>query len=592
MRTGEGPHTIKLDWDAGPFACSEIVADLGGAPANGLVSGAVSGNVQARGTLRRDLAELDEMKQTIELLEGCKVDVGKGLGGLVKRAAVLRLRHPKGVICADQRPGGSSLATRPGAHTLQFPPVRILLVEDHVDLRRAMRRILRSVPDVEVLEADSYDSALRATADAIDLMFVDIRLSDREEDHDGLRLLAELRRHGREIPAIVLTGSIATDDIREALRLGARDYVLKDELEEQLIVPLVTSFRERSMIVPDQPRSESRIRRDPQSGIVGSSSCMARVRRQIARVAAADVPVLILGETGTGKEMVARAIHDLSERRNEPLVAVNCAAIPSMLLESMLFGHERGAFTGAERRSPGRFATARSGTILLDEIGEMPLDLQAKFLRVLEDGHYLPVGAEQEVELRARVIASTNVDLAARVSDGRFRSDLFYRLDVVTIRLPALSQRVEDIAELVTVLNDALPRRLRYSPSAIEWLARRPWPGNVRELKNVLRRLSVMAEGEVVDVGTLVDLVPPTLAADVHSALTRLVDAALDAADDGRSRQQLLEKILIERAVVRSAGNKSAAARLVGLPRKVFTRRLEYFAANPNASSVVEEDDD
>jgi DNA-binding NtrC family response regulator len=288
--------------------------------------------------------------------------------------------------------------------------------------------------------------------------------------------------------------------------------------------------------------------------------------------------------------MVARSIHDLSDRRAEPMVAVNCAAIPSALLESMLFGHERGAFTGAERRSPGRFAAARSGTILLDEIGEMPLDLQAKFLRVLEDARYLPVGAEQEVELRARVVASTNVDLAARVADGRFRSDLFYRLDVVTIRLPPMSQRVEDIEELVVALNDALPRRLRYTPKAIEWLAHRPWPGNVRELKNVLRRLSVMAEDDLVDVATLVELVPPTGAADAQSILARLVDAALDAPDDGRSRQQLLDRLLVERAIARCGGNKSAAARLVGLPRKVFTRRLELFAANPDASTV--EDDD
>jgi DNA-binding NtrC family response regulator len=306
-------------------------------------------------------------------------------------------------------------------------------------------------------------------------------------------------------------------------------------------------------------------------------------------VAASDAPVLILGETGTGKEMVARAIHQASPRRSEPFVAVNCTAIPSTLLESLLFGHERGAFTGADRKRRGRMATAEGGTLLLDEIGDLPLEVQGKLLRVLEEQRFLPVGADEEVPLRARILAATNVDLGQRVREGRFRSDLFYRLDVVTIRVPSLGERgAGDFQELLAQFVEHLPRAVRFTKPAIEWLARRAWPGNVRELKNVVRRVSIMADREDVDVPMLEALVPSNGSAPSTSAIDALVDEVLASGEEGASLYRAVERAMLRRALDQTNGNKSAAARLLGLPRKALSRRW----ARLDATDSSDEDDD
>ena len=229
----------------------------------------------------------------------------------------------------------------------------------------------------------------------------------------------------------------------------------------------------------------------------------------IRRVADANATVLIRGETGTGKELVARALHEVSGRRNEPFVAVNCSALPGTLIESLIFGHERGAFTGAERRTRGQLELAGGGTMLLDEIAEMPIELQAKLLRVLEDRRFRPLGAEEERPLQARILASTHVDLQRRIAEGRFREDLYYRLNVVTLHVPPLAERGEDIPELVASFSADLPRKLRFTESAMTWLERRPWPGNVRELRNVVERVSLLSETDTIDVPTLEELANP-----------------------------------------------------------------------------------
>ncbi len=456
--------------------------------------------------------------------------------------------------------------------------MRVLLVDDQRDVRVTMRRMLRRVKDLEILEASTRDAAIAALAEPVDLLLLDIRLSDDPRDRGGLEILREMRRPGRDLPAIIVSSSTAMDDLREAMRLGARDYVLKDELCEELLVPIVASFRERHALTGEVQRLRARVEQDwGVEALVGSSPAMDRVRRAIVRVADSDVPVLLLGETGTGKEMVAHAIHQTSGRRNEPFVAVNCAAIPASLLESTLFGHERGAFTGAERRRQGRMAAADGGTLLLDEIGDLPIEMQAKLLRVLEEGRFLPVGADAEVPLRARVIAATNADLAARVQAGTFRGDLFYRLDVVTVRLPSLAERGADFEELFVAFNEENPRKLRYTKAAIEWLAKRPWPGNVRELKNVVRRISIMSDDDVVDVSTLEQHVAGSGAPasrPVHR-LEDLVDAVLALPETGASRIVELERQLLRRALEQVGGNKSAAARLLGMSRKALVRRWE-----------------
>ncbi|MBI2388136.1 MAG: sigma-54-dependent Fis family transcriptional regulator [Deltaproteobacteria bacterium] len=441
------------------------------------------------------------------------------------------------------------------------------------------------------MEAEGVDTAL-ARLDGIDLALVDVRLSDDPSDRSGLTLLREIRRSGSSLPVVIVSGSSATADLRDAMRLGARDYVLKDHLCEEVVLPIVESFRERITLDGEVRRLRAQVE-DAWGieAIVGSSPTMDRVRRTIARVANADAPVLILGETGVGKEMVARAIHHASARHEQPFVAVNCTAIPSALLESMLFGHEKGAFTGADRQRAGRMAAAGKGTILLDEIGDLPLDVQSKLLRVLEERRILPVGADRDRPLQARVVAATNVDLARRVQEGRFRSDLYYRLDVVTIHVPSLAERGRaDLEELLFTFTASQPRRLRYTPEAIEWLVARPWPGNVRELKNFVRRLSIMAEVALIDVATL-EALSGRPERGPASSVEALVDEVLGSTGEADSPYRLVERAMIRRALDQTGGNRSAAARLLGVSRKALGRRWARLESDDDRDADDDGDD-
>jgi two-component system response regulator HydG len=370
---------------------------------------------------------------------------------------------------------GSSTSPRGARPSSVVRPLKLLIVDDHPEIRFSLRRLLKRVPGLEFAEADSVESAMAEVVEGVDLLLLDIRLSDDPRDRGGLEILRRVEKLGRKVPAVIVSASDAMDDLREAMRLGARDYVLKDELCEELIAPIVDGFRERLSLTGEVQRLRARVDSDwGLDAIVGSSGTMQRVRSTVTKIADADAPVLILGETGTGKEMVARAIHHVSPRREKPFVAVNCSALPSDLLESLLFGHERGAFTGEGRPRSGRMAAAEDGTLLLDEVGDLPLDVQGKLLRVLEEKRFLPVGADQEVPLHARILAATNADLHKRVQSGQFRSDLFFRLDVVTIRLPRLSERGGDLVELLVSFAEGLPRPLKFTDRAIEWLAKRP----------------------------------------------------------------------------------------------------------------------
>ena len=313
--------------------------------------------------------------------------------------------------------------------------------------------------------------------------------------------------------------------------------------------------------------------------IIGTSRAIDGVRRLVRRVADAPATVLIRGETGTGKELVARALHEASARHDEPFVAVNCSALPGTLIESLIFGHERGAFTGAERRARGQLELAGSGTILLDEIAEMPMELQAKLLRVLEDRRFRPLGDEEERPLEARILASTHVDVEQRIAEGRFREDLFYRLNVIAIRVPPLAERLEDVPALVMAFASELPRKLRFTDTAMTWLSHRPWPGNVRELRNVVERIALLAEDDIVDVTTLEELARVPSPSDTRIEIDRMARTLLALPGAARIRRTPLT--LIERAALTitpiesCGGNKSAAARLVGVDRKALERRWE-----------------
>jgi DNA-binding NtrC family response regulator len=284
--------------------------------------------------------------------------------------------------------------------------------------------------------------------------------------------------------------------------------------------------------------------------------------------------VLILGETGTGKEMVSRAIHSQSHRAREPVLAVNCSALPGTLIESLIFGHQRGAFTGAVQRMRGQLELAGEGTLLLDEIAEMPFELQAKLLRVLEDRRFRPLGGEEEVPLRARVLASTHVDLPRRISEGRFREDLYYRLNVVSIEIPSLAERGDDVIQLLHSFASSFKRRLHFTDAAIQWIRVRAWPGNVRELRNAVERLALLSDTDTIDADVLEEHIGLHMA-DSAREIDRMARAILALPTRIGSKLDVIERAVLHHAVEITGGNKSAAARLLGVHRKFLERRLD-----------------
>ncbi len=311
-------------------------------------------------------------------------------------------------------------------------------------------------------------------------------------------------------------------------------------------------------------------------GLVGTSAAMDRLRDTIRRVSRSDRPVLVVGPTGSGKELVVSAIHAQGDRPDEPLVDVNCGAIPEPLMESYLFGHERGAFTGAARRQDGSLTLVRRGTLFLDEIAELPLALQTKLLRVLETRRFAPVGSAAVMPFAGRVVAATHASLPARVAVNLFREDLLYRLDVLTVRVPALDERIGDIPALAEHFCRQQPRPLRLSPDAVDRLCASPWPGNVRQLRNVIDRLAVFSDGEVVSAEALrpfLDGGAVERANDnAESRLDALVQAVLRL--PGGDKLEAAADAIVAHAMAACGGNKSAAARLLGVHRKAIERRV------------------
>jgi DNA-binding NtrC family response regulator len=461
--------------------------------------------------------------------------------------------------------------------------MRFLLLDDQRSARTVLKRLLEDRPDISVVEASSVEEArVCIETQDVDAMLLDIRLSDSATDRGGLDFLRWVRSTGRGMPAVMVTGVTELAEIREAMRQGAQDYVLKDELCAEMILPIVDGIRERFALRDEVQRLREAVdRKQGLPALVGASAAMDRVRRLTRRVADADAPILLRGPTGSGKEMVARAIHYAGKRASEPLLAVNCSALPGTLIESLVFGHQRGAFTGADRRVRGQLELAGGGTLMLDEIAEMPIELQAKLLRVIEERRFRPLGAEEEVKLEARIIAATHVDLESRIEAGTFREDLFFRLNVVTIDVPSLSEREEDIPQLVQAFASDQPRKLRFTDTAIQWLRARRWAGNVRELRNAIERLSLLAEGELIDVPTLEELIGGD-AALVERELTRIAKTLLGLGTREPSKLDAIQRALVEQALAAAKGNKSAAARMLGVHRKVLERMVKSESSPPS----------
>ena len=432
----------------------------------------------------------------------------------------------------------------------------VLIVDDDTALREALRETARDLG----YDAHAAASGMAAMAlldrEAIDAVLLDLRMSGM----GGLEVLRRIRARLRPPPVAILTAHASAANTIEAMRLGAFDHLTKPIGRAELAHVLAGMIA--AVATPRPSRSAAE-----EDGLIGSSEAMRRVHKTIGMLADSNATVLITGETGTGKELVARAIHDHGHRGGKPFVAINCAAIPAELMESELFGHVRGAFTGAVGDRAGAFRDAAGGTLFLDEIGDMDLAMQAKILRVLQERVVAPVGGKP-VPVDVRVIAATHRDLRQRVRQGSFREDLFYRLHVVPIALPPLRERIADIVPLAEHFLARAGGGKRLAPDAAARLIRHTWPGNVRELKNAMERAAVLARGAAIAAADL-DFIAETPAAAAVAA---------DWPDeDLPSALARLEEMLIRRALARSAGNRAEAARRLGIHRQLLYAKMKRY---------------
>jgi len=444
----------------------------------------------------------------------------------------------------------------------------VLVVEDEAPQRDLIAGIL-SRSGFEVRTAGDVEAALVAIEEAVpDLVLCDWRLPGRS----GGDLLDEVRTRGLATAVVVMTAYGSITHAVEAIHRGAADYLAKPFEREALLLAVRRVLRTRELERENlRLRAEAEVR-EGYGEIIGRSAAMQRLYRTLEKVADTEATVLVSGESGTGKELVARMLHRRSRRADGPFVAVNCAAIPESLMESELFGHERGAFTGAHRRREGRFEEASGGTLFLDEVASMPLALQAKVLRALQERRVTRLGGSGEVACDARVVAATNRDLAAMVSEGEFREDLYYRLNVMPIRLPPLRERREDIPALAeALLRQAAERHSVAVESMPQPILRRlmehTWPGNVRELANAVERLVLLAdEGRL----SLDDLPPEVGAASASAGVVLRLPPAGIVWDE-------MEVGLLRQALELADGNRAGAARLLGMSYKTFLYRLAKF---------------
>jgi len=475
---------------------------------------------------------------------------------------------------------------------------KILIVDDDEGLVHFLRRFFTRQGH-EVCTCNSGEQALKIVRqESLDLILLDYKMSGL----NGLDTLKQIRESQVKTPVIIMTAYGTTDTAIEAMRLGAYDYLLKpfereelkrlagDALEVNRLMKEVVSFPEASQKAPLQPKGTVQI--------IGNNRTMQSVYKLIGQVAEKDVTVLVTGESGTGKELVARAIYHHSHRKGKPFLAVNCAAIPDTLFESELFGHERGAYTGAERTHIGKFERCDGGTLFFDEIGDMPLSTQAKILRVIQYGEFERLGGGTSMKADVRIIAATNKNLEKEVEQNRFREDLYWRLKIISIELPPLRDRLEDVPALVGYFLDRFNQEYHASIRYVEDVAMKSmlsytWPGNVRELENCMRRAVLLSSGDVILAEHLkMDSGPndpsagmsrEQLADRVDRRVDELIPDLLQLANENSAESviDIIEKSLLSKILRHCAYNQVKAARLLGISRNTLRHRMKKFELFP-----------
>ncbi len=460
--------------------------------------------------------------------------------------------------------------------------MKILVADDEPNVHYSFERILS--PDHEIISASSGQEALlKIESQRPDLVIMDIRMPGT----NGLVTLRKIKEIDARLPVIIMTAYGTMQTAIEAMGLGAYEYMLKpfDVGQMRKIIDKALAAGQLMKKTVSYPPLAGRAKEEDL--IVGTSAQMQEIYKMIGQVAGKDVTVLLRGESGTGKELVARAIYQHSKRSDQPFVVVNCAAIPETLLESELFGYEKGAFTGAEERRIGKFEQSNGGTMFLDEIGDMSLSTQTKILRVIQDGEFTRLGGKEPIRVDVRLIAATNKNLEAAIQEGKFREDLYYRLNVISIYLPPLRERKEDIPALVKYFVEKFSRELgrdvrAIDEAALHKLVRYDWPGNVRELENCIKRAVVLSKGDL--------LTPEDIQIQVTgkkerglregASLEEMLDQVLDLAsvtEDGSEIIPLVERVLILKALQKTGGNQVQTARLLGISRNTLRSRMNKY---------------
>jgi len=452
---------------------------------------------------------------------------------------------------------------------------RILIIDDERSIRSTLREILE-YEQYEVEEAqDGVEGLEKIQSGNFDLVFCDIKMPKM----DGLEVLSQLQKNNSEIPVIMISGHGTVETAVDATKLGAFDFISKPPDLNRLLITVRNALDKKHLVVETKVLKQRVFKTQE---IIGDSPGIVKIKETIDRVAPTDARILITGENGTGKELVARWIHEKSNRSKGQLVEVNCAAIPAELIESELFGHEKGAFTSAIKQRIGKFEQAHGGTLFLDEIGDMPLSAQAKVLRALQENRVTRVGGEKDISVDVRVVAATNKDLVKEIESGNFRLDLYHRLSVIIIHVPSLNSRQEDIPSIAnqflqTICEDYNVPQKQFSKKGLEALQNYNWTGNIRELRNVVERLVILG-GQTISDDDVVNYTQPLgLGQHNSSGLHNGLDALLDDYQDFQLFKDQAEKLFIEKKLKQHHWNVAKTAEVIGIQRSHLYNKIDRF---------------